>query len=133
MRIKELYEIYLEGRGRVLPDNSEIFWISRLALCKGLYNQVPERAASIIAQEYSNQPIRDVVKGLLRHDPARLAVGDLETRDLEAFANNFPGWLKSRSPLARSTLDYLNASSKAFTSSCATKDAIIISYSIMGN
>ncbi|MAQ66599.1 MAG: glycosyl transferase [Sphingomonadaceae bacterium] len=115
VRIKELYEIYLEGRGRVLPDNSEIFWISRLALCKGLYNQVPERAASIIAQEYSNQPIRDVVKGLLRHDPARLAVGDLETRDLEAFANNFPGWLKSRSPLARSTLDYLNASSKAFT------------------
>lgn len=114
VRIKELYKLHLSGRGRVLPENAQMFWISRLALCKGLYKRDPDMSATIIAREYANQPLRHVVQGLFRSAPEMLAGLDLTTRDLDAHGHNFAGWLGLRSKLSSAVVEYLNASSAAF-------------------
>lgn len=116
VRIKELYKIYIEGRGRSIPDNMRTLWVSRLALCKGLYSSEPNRVAKIIEVEYQAQSIRTIIQGLLRHAPEILQRCDLTSKDLDADAHNFGGWLTSKSSTARLIGDYLEQSSRAFNS-----------------
>jgi glycosyltransferase involved in cell wall biosynthesis len=115
VRIRELYCTYLNGRGRVLPDGSHMFWVSRLALCKGLYGLTEDTAANVISAEYQGQPIRSIVAGLFRHAPELLRTCDLTTSDLDSHSSGFDRWLQSGTDTSRRVLDYLNLSSKAFT------------------
>jgi len=114
VRIEELYAIYAKGRGISQPDQSRLLWVSRIALCKGLYQRVPEQAAAVIASEYGDQTIRSVVQGLLRHHTESLGSIDLGSHEMDAPAAEFPRWLNSGSRLALTVLDYLEKSSEAF-------------------
>ncbi|MDP2520913.1 glycosyltransferase [Shimia thalassica] len=114
VRIKELFEIYLEGRNRTWPENAHMFWISRLALCKGLYSRQREQALQIIVREYQDHPIRSIIMGLLRHAPEVLEGCDLTTPDLDAQSDSFTEWLRADSDVSRKLLTYLTESGTAF-------------------
>ncbi len=114
VRILELYEIYLHGLGRKVPSSAEMFWISRIALCKGLYASDPVLATNIISREYAHGTIRDVVEGIFGSSSELRESLNLTTPDLDAEAEDLGEWLKSNSPVARVVVNYLEQSSAAF-------------------
>lgn len=120
VRIRQLYDLYLTGRGRALPENHGMLWASRLALCKGLYNRQPERAAAIIAAEYRHQTLADLLRGLFRNAPDLRARCDLEAPDLAAPGSGFPDWLTAGSDAARIVETYLQNSGVAFDTCLAS-------------
>ncbi|MEL6666525.1 MAG: glycosyltransferase [Pseudomonadota bacterium] len=114
VRIDELYSLYLKGRSREYPGNADIFWVSRLALCKGLYHLIPTQAATVIAREYAHQPIKNALKGLLRHNYDLLAKIDWAAPELDAPASDLGDWLAKGSSNAKLVVEYLSRSSEAF-------------------
>ncbi len=116
VRIRRLYDLYLDGLGRQADDRHHMFWISRLALCKGTYAHNRRYAAEIIAREYYHQPMRDLIKGLFRHDQTFLDANEdlLQDGVFDAHGFNFPGWLKSDHPLVEPVDAYLRGCSDSF-------------------
>lgn len=115
VRIAELYDLFTSGQpNKGIP--AETLWISRMAATKGVFGRGPAQAQSIalLSREYHHQPLRDLITGLMRQAPERLAGIDLEDRALDAHGHNFAGWLTVNGPTQRRVRDYLLASSKAF-------------------
>ena len=114
VRIRKLYEIF--QRGFPSDGNAEpvLFWISRIAVTKGVYGREHERALELITREYNHHPLRKLVEGLFRHHPERLAALDLRGADLKAYGFNFPGWLTLKAPVQNAVRAYLEDCTAAF-------------------
>lgn len=113
VRIKKLYEAFLEGTGHPGPKGkTEMLWISRMAAAKGCYKAAPTRSSKIIADEFYHLPMSQLVEGVLRHQPDRLARFDLDHANLKAHGFNFPGWILSED--AGALRAYLEQCSDAF-------------------
>ena len=114
VRIRRLFEQHCAGRGRRLGAQHRMLWSSRLGLCKALYAREPDRTSALIAREYQHHPLRDLVSGLMRNAPQRLAEIDLDTPDLDAHGHQFPGWIDSAFPAATALRAFLQESAAAF-------------------
>ncbi|WP_226583462.1 glycosyltransferase [Acuticoccus sediminis] len=114
LRIGKLYEAFLAGLPGEQPNRADLFWISRVAACKGLYRRSPARVADIIAREYHGRLLSDVVTGMLRHHPERLALLDLEPSALKTESGLFATWLQGPSPDAEALRTYFLETSEAF-------------------
>ena len=114
VRIKNLYDIFLQRFSRRPDIDDDVFWISRIAIAKGVFNRQRDRSVEIISREYHHAPIRELVRGLLRHHPNRLAGLNLNTADLDAHGHNFPGWLTVKGPVQNTVHEYLKECSNAF-------------------
>lgn len=114
-RIRRLYDLYLQGLGHEATERHQIFWISRLALCKGTYARNPDYAAEIIAREYYYQPMRALITGLFHHDPVFPDTYEAVLQDpaLDAHGVNFSGWLQSGHELVEPVKSYLRECSEA--------------------
>ncbi|WP_164885907.1 glycosyltransferase family 2 protein [Paenirhodobacter populi] len=118
VRIRRLYAQYLVGLGRRIDDDRHrMLWVSRLAICKGVYKRDPGRSLQTIASEYYHAPMRDLVRGLLRNDP-RLAEFEpqLAAPDFDPTGATFPRWIGESHPLRKELEHYLSESSRAFDS-----------------
>jgi glycosyltransferase involved in cell wall biosynthesis len=115
VRISELYDIFLADRPAAGPAR-EMFWVSRMAVAKGVYDTPDGGARSIdlLMGEYRHQPLRDLVSGLMRQCPEMLSGIDLQDRTLDAHGHNLPGWLTVNGPVQRRVRDFLRASTAAF-------------------
>ncbi len=113
VRIERLYRTFLAGWSGGAPVG-DVFWVSRVLAAKGLMRRSRESAATLIAREYRHQPISDLIAGLLRHHPDRLAGLDLGRDEHKAHGAVFPGWLDGPTPEAAALRDYLGACSSAF-------------------
>ena len=91
-------------------------WISRIAVAKGVFGTPGGHARSIalLTREYRHQPLRDLVRGVMRQCPELLADIDLQDRALDAHGHNFAGWLTVNGTVQRRVRDYLKASTAAF-------------------
>ena len=116
VRVQKLYQIFQRG----FPINSntgpDIFWISRFSVAKGVYQKDPARSLDLITREYHNRPLRQLVKGLLRHHPDRFAALNFFRKDLEVHAANFPDWLTAKSPVQNALRTYFEECASAFES-----------------
>ena len=115
-RIAALYDIYLEGQGRTRGASHQMFWVSRMALCKGTFDQNPTRASQVIESEYYHQTVRHAVAGLMRNADQDELDRLLSGADLKTPGYDFGTWIDSGSPAAKTTRTYLKASSTAFDS-----------------
>ena len=61
LRIRNLYQQFVSGYQPRAKAKGQMFWISRVAVCKGTYNREPKGALSQIAQEYANLPMSQLV------------------------------------------------------------------------
>lgn len=115
LRIAELYDLFLAGRGADGPDRC-LFWMSRLAVAKGVFGSPggSARSVALLAQEYRHQPLRDLVTGILRQCPEYLSGIDLGDRTLDAHGHNFAGWITVNGPVQRRVREFLNESTAAF-------------------
>lgn len=116
VRIRRLYAQYLAGLGRTLDnDRHQMLWVSRLAICKGVYKRSPAQALHIIASEYQHAPMRDLVSGLLRNNH-QLAEFEplLAAPDFNPKGATFEAWIKENHPLRKELVQYLSESSRAF-------------------
>jgi glycosyltransferase involved in cell wall biosynthesis len=114
VRIERLYRAFLQGyAGRDNPAG-DLFWISRIAVAKGVSQRKPALAHALLAREYWHLPLRDLVTGLLRHQPERLRAMDLDAEELNAHGHNFPGWITVKGPVQREVVDYLQRCGDAF-------------------
>ena len=93
-----------------------MFWVSRMALCKGTFDQNPTRACQVIASEYYHQTVRNAVSGLMRNTDQVELERLLAGADLTTPGYDFGNWISSGSAAAKSTRAYLEASSAAFDS-----------------
>ncbi len=114
VRIRKLYNIFLRGFPFDTNIEPELFWISRIAVAKGVFKRQRKRALELIAREYHHHPLSRLVEGLFRHQPGRLANLDLYTDDLKAHGFNLSGWLTVKSPAQDAVNAYLSETSKAF-------------------
>jgi glycosyltransferase involved in cell wall biosynthesis len=114
LRIKRLYELFLELSGDRSTAAGGMFWISRLSVCKGMYKRQRFAATEQIKREYYNWPLAQLVEGILRHQPDRLALCDLTREELKAHGEVFDGWLLSQQKEAKILTAYLNECSDAF-------------------
>ncbi|SAK56548.1 glycosyl transferase family protein [Caballeronia hypogeia] len=114
VRIKKLYEKFLENENFHDSSNRGMFWVSRISVAKGVYRHKPDVATKIISKEYANEPIRNLIEGVFRHHPSRLADLDLGLSEYMAHGFNFPGWIQGPTPASVSMQDYLKRSSEAF-------------------
>ncbi|WP_244108455.1 glycosyltransferase family 2 protein [Burkholderia anthina] len=116
VRINKLYEKFLENPN--FQDNSkrDILWVSRISVAKGIYHQSSETSTKIISNEYLHEPIKNLIKGVFRHQPSRLNELNLELSEYMAHGFNFPGWIQGPTPAAISMRDYLKKCGDAFDS-----------------
>lgn len=114
VRIQRLYQDYLQGLNREPKSNQELFWVSRLALCKGTYRRLPDRSAAIIANEYYHDTLRELVEGLFHNIPDALESPDWSGSVLNAKGQSFPEWIKSDHTVASRLRNYLKDCSIAF-------------------
>lgn len=114
VRIRDLHELFAAGRTR--GPEARMFWISRVAVAKGVFGRPGGREASValLTREYRHQPLRDLVRGLLRNRPDLLEGLDLADRALDAHGHNLPGWLTVKAPAQRRLTTFLEESSAAF-------------------
>lgn len=117
VRIRALYDIFRAAQPDPGPGG-EVFWISRVSVAKGVYGTEAgrERAIEHLSREYYHWPLRDMVRGLLQHNPERLSGLDLSVRELDAHGFNFPGYIQSGSPVGKAIKTYLEECSGAFES-----------------
>ncbi|MCX2842540.1 glycosyltransferase [Microbulbifer thermotolerans] len=108
VRIKKLYNIFLGCDGFTYSPESEIFWMSRVSIAKGIFGRSREISSNHIAREYYHHPLSDLVAGLLRNNPTYLKNIDLSAYELKAHGFNFNGWILSEQHAARILRDYLN-------------------------
>ena len=115
LRIRELYRIFLREKG-FGDDPGEVFRISRLAVCKGVFGRLPERAGRIIEGEFAGQPLQALLESLVRNEPALLQAIQGKGADARAErpASDFGRWLGEPDPLARKVNAYLDRSTEAF-------------------
>jgi len=116
LRIHHLYQQFLAGYQPQAKVNGQMFWISRVAVCKGTYNREPKGALAQIAQEYSNLPMSQLIAGLLRHSPERLRKLKLGRAELKVRGREFPKWLKTSAAEAKAMRAYLTECGPAFES-----------------
>lgn len=118
VRIQRLYDLYLQGLGDKASDRHQLFWVSRLALCKGTYERNPEYAVELISREYHHQPMRDLLKGIFLSGQTLLDTYERALEDVafDAHGFNFPGWLQSSHELVEPVKSYLRACTEAFDS-----------------
>ena len=114
VRIQKLYQIFQRGFPSDRNAEPVLFWISRIAVTKGVYGREHERALELITREYHHHPLRQLVEGLFRHHPERLAALDLRGADLKAYGFNFPGWLTLKAPVQNAVRAYLEDCTAAF-------------------
>lgn len=114
VRIKRLYESCAEASGWPKPADADMFWISRLLACKGVYARTPEPATTYIASEFVPGTLKEVVKAVLRNVPETSAAIDWNDGALVAPSERFGAWLKERSANAVLVSDYLEGCSSAF-------------------
>ena len=114
LRIQRLYQLFLSGYQPQAKAKGQMFWISRVAVCKGTYNREPKGALSQIALEYANLPMSQVVGGLLRHNPERLQGLKLDRWELKAHGREFPLWLGTTMAEAKAIRAYLTECGPAF-------------------
>jgi hypothetical protein len=115
VRIAELYDLFLQDRCATGPPMG-MFWISRLAVAKGVFGTPGGQHPSIdlLTREYRHLPLRDLVTGLMRQCPDLLSDIDLRDRALDAHGHNFAGWLTVNGPVQRRVREFLRASTAAF-------------------
>jgi FMN phosphatase YigB (HAD superfamily) len=101
VRIAELYDLFLRDRCAAGPP-SRMFWVSRLAVAKGVFANPAGQKPSIelLTREYRHQPLRDLVTGIMRQCPDLLSDIDLRDRSLDAHGHNFAGWLTVNGPVS---------------------------------
>ncbi len=116
LRIQRLYELFLSGYPQQARTKGQMFWISRVAVCKGTYKRFPKPALNQISLEYTNLPMSNVVRGLLRHSPKRLRGLNLDRRELKAQGREFPDWLETSIAEAKAVKAYLSECGPAFDS-----------------
>ncbi|MEO0379332.1 MAG: glycosyltransferase [Pseudomonadota bacterium] len=113
VRIGQLYKLFLTGRGGAQSvSRPELFWISRLAVCKGIMRRSPSLACDVITAEYAGQTLFDIAAGLLQHRPDARRTLTPELANIKADA--FPTWIKGSHPNAQLLRHYLNETSTAF-------------------
>lgn len=64
VRIREALNVYLSRVGRTVPEEWEIFWVSRLMIAKGIWTDASEETAAILDSEFRYTPI-DLALGCL--------------------------------------------------------------------
>ncbi len=116
VRIQRLYELFLSGYPHLPSSKGQVFWVSRVAVCKGSYKHEPKAALHQIALEYANLPVRDVVSGLLRHSPERLRRLNLDRREMRAHGQELSQWLQGSTAEAKAIEAYLTECGSAFVS-----------------
>ncbi|WP_067341805.1 glycosyltransferase [Stappia indica] len=114
VRIKKLLDIYFSRRGLALSAPGEVFWISRLSVCKGVFAFSESEAAEVIAGEFERVPLSDLLRALLKNAPEILAKIDLAHESLRAHGTNFPGWIRGSSADASLLRGYLSECSDCF-------------------
>lgn len=117
VRIRVLYDVFRAAQPDPGPGG-ELFWISRVSVAKGVYPTAGGREPAIahLSREYHHWPLRDMVRGLLQHNPERLSALDLSVRELDAHGFNFPGYIRSGSPVSKALDAYLQECGDAFES-----------------
>src|SRR5690625_174261 len=75
VRIRKLYEAFLETSGRTPPAGMETFWVSRLLLAKGAYNRSPVKAIEAISRELTRYPLSKTIPFIFA---AEVAHGSME-------------------------------------------------------
>jgi glycosyltransferase involved in cell wall biosynthesis len=115
VRISELYDLFLADRPATGPAR-DMFWVSRLAVAKGVFDtpQGTARSIDLLTQEYRHHPLRDLVSGITRQCPELLSDVDLQDRTLDAHGHNFSGWMTVNGPVQRRVREFLRASTAAF-------------------
>lgn len=115
VRIRELYDLFSGGRHGMAPS-ARMLWGSRLAIAKGVYGRPggQARTVGLLMREYRHQPLRDLVKAVMRHCPDRLDGLDLRDRSLDAHGHNLAGWLTVDGTVQRRLHGYLADSGEAF-------------------
>jgi glycosyltransferase involved in cell wall biosynthesis len=114
IRINDLYKIFLLRRDDVRSAPKKLFWSSRIGVAKGVYLRQPRQCIDVIAAQYYNLPVRNLVEGLFRYNLNRLKGLSLEGEDLKAHGFNFAGWLTVKSPVQKAVGSYLTDCSQAF-------------------
>mgnify|MGYP001032879207 CR=1 FL=1 len=104
LRLKRLYELFLDGQPQAHRATLDMFWISRVSICKGTFSRQPDLASDLFAREYHRENMADLVRGLLRHQPDRLR--GLPLADLPA-GGGFPSWIGTNAPAAKALRSYL--------------------------
>ena len=115
-RIRRLYDLFLSGQPGNPAMPGEMFWISRVSVCKGTFVRNRRPAVGLIAHEYAHWPMSKLVEGLLRHHPDRLDRVNLDCEKLQVHGQEFPLWLTSRTSEARVVGTYLEECATAFES-----------------
>lgn len=106
VHIHELYSIYLNARGLAMPAAAQMFWASRLSVCKGAF-QRSELARRTLAKEFQHTPVSMVVSSLLRQFPEVLETLNLDRPEHKAHGHVFPGWVDGPTPEARRMREFL--------------------------
>ncbi|ABX16287.1 glycosyltransferase [Burkholderia multivorans] len=114
VRISKLYETFLENSNFHDSSQRDILWVSRISVAKGIYHRKPELTTKIISNEYAHEPIKNLIKGVLRHQQSRLSHLNLELSEYAAHGFNFPGWIQGPTPAAASMRDYFQKCGVAF-------------------
>jgi len=114
VRIKALYEEFVKGAGLKSTTSADMFWMSRVAIAKGVFNRSRDVAVEHISREYHHHPLSELVQGLLRHQSDRLSTLDLSRNELKAHGYNFGGWIQSDQDAALALRHYLAECTSAF-------------------
>jgi glycosyltransferase involved in cell wall biosynthesis len=119
VRIRELHELF--AASRAAGPEARMFWVSRVAVAKGVFARPGGREASValLTREYRDAPLRDLVVGLMRHRPDLLRGIDLADPTLDAHGHNLAGWLTVKGPAQRRLIAFLEESSTAFDAEVA--------------
>lgn len=115
VRIKRLLDIYYRHRQIASSAPGELFWISRISVCKGTFGVVQDEVSQTIAQEFWNAPISELVRSLLRNAPEVIKSVDFDHASLKAHGKNFPGWIRTNLPGAAEVRRYLSQCSEALS------------------
>lgn len=114
VRIEELYSTFLQKRGFESEIESNLFWVSRFAISKGIFNEERELATSALQREFKHQPIHEFLRRLFKHDIKQLEKIDLEDERLKAQCDSLPAWLNSKQPPVKYVKEYLSECGNAF-------------------
>ncbi|MGQ3676227.1 glycosyltransferase family 2 protein [Xanthobacter sp. TB0139] len=114
VRIQKLYEIFLRNFSSGEPLRGNMLWASRLSTAKGTFTRASAPASRLIASEYTNQPIQNLICGVFRHHPEILSNIDLNRPEYLAHGKVFPGWIQAGTPAAVAMRDYFQTCSKDF-------------------
>lgn len=114
VRIEELYSIFQKTKGKTHFQKRKLFWISRVAVAKGIYNQKPELSINTIANEFYHLEIKDLIKAILKNDHNRINAINFEASDLSMPGRDFSIWLKYNHHNSRLVKDYLEKCSESF-------------------